>query len=108
MDRNRKKRFFIDKRWLKKEGISEVIKEAWDKNVEGSRLFQIKTKVRNCRIVLLRWSNKSNKNSRKRIESMKEKLDQIQGTSLASIRKEKASLKMQLKEAYRDEEMFWS
>ncbi|XP_027088449.1 uncharacterized protein [Coffea arabica] len=108
MKRNRKKRFFFDERWLQREGITQVIKEAWDKNVEGSRMFHIKTKVRNCRIALLRWSNKSNKNSRKRIESIKEKLDQIQGTSLPSIRKEKASLKMQLKEAYKDEEMFWS
>ncbi|XP_071909790.1 uncharacterized protein [Coffea arabica] len=108
LERNRRKRFFFDKRWLQRDGISDVIKEAWNKSVEGSRTFQVKTKVRNCRIALLKWCNRINKNSRKRIENIKEQLDQIQGTSLKSKRKEKATLKLQLKEACRDEEMFWS
>ncbi|XP_071924654.1 uncharacterized protein [Coffea arabica] len=108
LERNRRKRFFFDKRWLQRDGISNVIKEAWNKSAEGSRMFQVKTKVRNYRIALLKWSNRINKNSRKRIKNIKEQLDQIKGASLENKRKEKAILKVQLREVYRDEEMFWS
>ncbi|XP_071904274.1 uncharacterized protein [Coffea arabica] len=36
----RKKRFYFDKRWLKREDIGEVIRTAWEQEIDGSRMFK--------------------------------------------------------------------
>ncbi|XP_071909826.1 uncharacterized protein [Coffea arabica] len=104
----KKRRFFFDKRWLQHEEIFEVIKEAWEENVEGSRMYQVQSKVRNCRVALLKWSNSINKNSKDRIDSLKKQLDQTRESSMDNKREKMVGLKSQLTKAYNDEEIFWS
>nr|XP_027093667.1 uncharacterized protein LOC113714070 [Coffea arabica] len=94
----KKKRFFFDKRWLQHEEISEVVKGAWEENVEGSRMYQVQSKVRNCRVALLKWSNSINKNSKDRIDSLKKQLDQTRESSIDNKREKMAGLKSQLTE----------
>ncbi|GAA0162124.1 hypothetical protein LIER_18288 [Lithospermum erythrorhizon] len=42
-----KKRFVFDNRWVGKEGCDEVIKNAWAKEVSGSRWYKISEKIKN-------------------------------------------------------------
>ncbi|GER30856.1 reverse transcriptase, partial [Striga asiatica] len=60
----RKSRFRFDKRWLTKEGVKEVIEEAWTKPTEGTPMFKVKEKIKATRIALLSWiSLQSGRNS---------------------------------------------
>ena len=44
MEKKKKRKFHFDKRWLQQEGIEEVIKKTWEKEIEGSRMFKVKKK----------------------------------------------------------------
>ncbi|CAA0818874.1 Unknown protein, partial [Striga hermonthica] len=52
----RKRRFFFDKRWLKREGIKEVVTEAWEVRKEGTPMFKVSEKIKEARVALLKWS----------------------------------------------------
>ncbi|XP_071902137.1 uncharacterized protein [Coffea arabica] len=103
----RKKRFYFDKRWLKREDIGEVIKSAWEQEIDGSRMFQVVKKLKNCRVALLQWRNNFQANVRVKTEQIKNQLSDLK-SSLGSTSKDcKDSLKKQLKEAYKEEELYW-
>ena len=53
----RRKKFIFDKRWIQQEGITQVIAEAWNLEVEESRMYQVTRKISNCRVALLKWKN---------------------------------------------------
>lgn len=55
LDEGRKKRrFYFDQRWLLKNGIEEVIREAWKPNCIGSPMFKVAYKIKRCRLTTLR------------------------------------------------------
>ncbi|XP_027096192.1 uncharacterized protein [Coffea arabica] len=85
----RKKRFYFDKRWLKRDDIGEVVRSAWENEFNGSRMFQVVMKIKNCRVALLKWRNNFQANSQKDIEQIKNQLSvvqQLQGsTSMGSM-----------------------
>ncbi|CAA0827005.1 Unknown protein [Striga hermonthica] len=51
-----KKRFYFDRRWLAREGIREVVAEAWGKQQDGTPMFRFQEKVKETRVSLLKWS----------------------------------------------------
>ncbi|GAA0149554.1 hypothetical protein LIER_36952 [Lithospermum erythrorhizon] len=51
-------------RWIGKEGCEEVIKEAWGKEVRGSRWFVVSEKIKQVRMGLIAWCKRQNLNSR--------------------------------------------
>lgn len=53
----KKQRFYFDKRWLQREGVQQMVERAWNKEEQGSRMFKITKKIKNCRIELLKWRN---------------------------------------------------
>ena len=67
----RKKCFFFDKRWFKKEGVEQVIKKAWEEEQIGSNMYKVHKKVANCRRALLKWRNNFQGNARKKIDNLK-------------------------------------
>ena len=80
MPRRKRKRirfFFFYKSWAQREGINEVIKKAWEKHCEGSRMFKVVKKIRQIKVELLKWRNNSGDNSRKRINQIKEQLKNV-------------------------------
>ena len=94
MNHNRKKqRFYFDKRWLQKDDIRDVIRTTWEKEVEGSRMFQVVRKVKNCRLDLLKWRNSFQANSRKAIEQLENEISELQQSKGASSKGSKESLK---------------
>ncbi|GER33186.1 retrotransposon protein [Striga asiatica] len=50
------KRFHLDRRWIGKEGIHEVISKAWNTQHFGTPIFQVQSKIKETRISLLKWS----------------------------------------------------
>ncbi|XP_071905749.1 uncharacterized protein [Coffea arabica] len=104
----KKKRFFFDKRWLQKEGITEVVKQAWRQSDEGTRMFKLTQKIKRCRISLLRWKNKFQSNSKEHIERIKKNLQELRETEMQNKNNRMRFLKKSLKKAYREEEIFWS
>ena len=104
----KKKRFYFDKRWLQREEINDIIKQAWDQDDEGTRMFRVISKVKRCRVTLLQWKNKIQGNARENIEALKCQLQELKTRDFEGKRDVRNGLKKSLKEAYRNEEMYWS
>ena len=68
----RKKRFIFNRRWLKKKGLEQVIKQAWEEEQIGLRLYKVHGKIAKCRAEILKWRNNFQGNARKTIEKIKE------------------------------------
>ncbi|XP_027171528.1 uncharacterized protein LOC113771107 [Coffea eugenioides] len=83
----KKKRFYFDKRWFQRERVQQVVEKAWHKEEQGSRMFKITKKIRNCRIKLLKWRNTFQANSRSRITDLKKDLKRV-WDSVSENRKE--------------------
>ena len=86
----------------------EVVKTAWEQETEGSRMLQVTKKIRNCRIALLKWKNKFQENSREKIEHIKKQMSELKESNRSTRKGNTVSLKKQLNDAYREEELFWS
>ncbi|XP_027102957.1 uncharacterized protein [Coffea arabica] len=95
----RKKRFYFDKRWLQREEINDVVKQGWDQEVEGTRMFKLTTKVKRCRIALLTWKNRIQGNSKVNIERAKKQLLELGASGVEDIKNKRKCLKNKLKEA---------
>ena len=106
--RKNKKRFVFDKRWTKREGISDVIKEGWNERVVGSRMFRVTSKVKKCRVALLKWRNNFIDHSKKAISQLKVQLEKEKSSESEGRSGRLARLKQQLSRAYKDEEQYWS
>ncbi|XP_027127794.2 uncharacterized protein [Coffea arabica] len=104
----KKKRFYFDKRWLQKEGIQQVVEQAWGRDEQGSKLFKVTRKIRNCKIELLKWRNNAQTNSRSKIDGLKQDLEKTRNAGLANKKEKCQDLKRQLANAYKEEEAFWS
>ncbi|XP_071926170.1 uncharacterized protein [Coffea arabica] len=104
----RKKRFIFDKRWLKKEGVEEVVKQAWNSPHSGSRMYKVHRKIATCKVEILKWRNQFQGNARKNIDKVKKQLEELKDTDCQDKKRRNKMLKRQLKEAYEEEEMFWS
>ncbi|XP_071902937.1 uncharacterized protein [Coffea arabica] len=54
-----------------------------------------------------KWKNNSNYNAKKKINQLKSQLEKLQSSTQTSTRREIVDLKEQLKEAYKEEELYW-
>ncbi|XP_071901112.1 uncharacterized protein [Coffea arabica] len=102
----RKKRFYFDKRWLQRDEVLDVVRQAWDQRDDGSRMFKVMQKVKRCRVNLLKWNSKIQGNSKQKIEQIKDQMQQLNLCDAEVKRERKKRLKNELKEAYRDEEIY--
>ncbi|XP_071914103.1 uncharacterized protein [Coffea arabica] len=106
--KQRKRRFMFDKRWLMQEGVRDVVREAWDRDQQGSRLYKVQCKIKQVRVNLLNWSRTLNMNAKQNIEQIKREIKEMRESSSSDSRGRIAGLKRQLVEAYKREEIFWS
>ncbi|XP_071906076.1 uncharacterized protein [Coffea arabica] len=106
-ENKRRKKFIFDKRWIEREGIDRVIKEAWGVDVEGSKMYKVTRKISNCRVALLKWEKNFQNNSRKVIDRIKADMERLKH-SPDFTKGGMDELKRQLKQAYSNEEMYWS
>ena len=100
----KKKRLYFNKRWLQREGVQQVIEKAWNKEEQGSRVFKITKKIKNCRIELLKWRNTFQANSRSRITDLKKELERVRDSGSNNRKGKLTDIKDQLKTAYKEKE----
>lgn len=50
---HKKGRFLFDKRWLAKKGINSIIQKAWNKEFNGSRIYNRTQKIKSCKQELI-------------------------------------------------------
>lgn len=60
-----KKRFCFDQRWLQWREIDEVVEKSWNEEQNGTLMYQVCSRIRNCRVMLLEWSKGLETNSKK-------------------------------------------
>ncbi|CAA7020953.1 unnamed protein product [Microthlaspi erraticum] len=100
-----KRCFKFDKRWLDKDGLKNTIKEGWS-TTDISDLGDVHKKVQACRRAISRWKKTNQSNSIKKIEEIKNLLEQAQ-TNDNMTSEEVLQLKWDLCSAFRDEELYW-
>ncbi|XP_027099102.2 uncharacterized protein [Coffea arabica] len=103
-----KKRFYFDQRWVRNGEIRGVIERAWGSEHQGSRMFKVTRKIRECRMALLTWKRNNSLNSGRQIMELKEKIQELKVSNNLGKRGQIAELKLQLSTAYREEELYWS
>ncbi|KAG7564174.1 Ribonuclease H domain [Arabidopsis suecica] len=100
-----KRSFRFDKRWIGKEGLLEAISNGWNSDSElGEGKFV--EKLTNCRRAISQWRKELTPYGRQTIEELKSELHVAQSDDRRS-REEITELTLRLKEAYRDEELYW-
>lgn len=93
---------------MQKPGIEEVVRKAWEIDCEGSAIVKVAAKIKNCRVELLKWSRQQQGNLAKKIKRIQGAMDRLKEEGDQRDWSFWNSLKIQLNEAYEEEEMFWS
>ena len=70
-------------------------------------MYQVTSKIKNCRLALSKWKNRFQTNSRQKIENIQFQLSELKKSTGSTRNGFKASLKRQLKDAYQEEEQYW-
>ncbi|KAG7574769.1 Endonuclease/exonuclease/phosphatase superfamily [Arabidopsis suecica] len=100
-----KRTFRFDKRWIGKDGLMEAISNGWNSESE-SGAGKFVEKLNNCRRAISQWRRELTPYGRQTIEELKSELYVAQRDDRRS-REEITELTLRLKEAYRDEELYW-
>nr|XP_025635621.1 uncharacterized protein LOC112729673 [Arachis hypogaea] len=101
------KRYFkYQERWCREEGVKRTVSEVWRMEVVGSAMFSLAQKLKDCRHRLVQWQKTHKANSRKEIEDLQAKLEELR---VAGINRgeEVTSLEEKLELAYLKEESYW-
>ncbi|CAA0828300.1 Unknown protein, partial [Striga hermonthica] len=103
----RGKRFQFDKRWLKREGIKEMVEKVWKENFSGTPMFIVKEKVKSTRVSLLKWSSKFKTQNQQKISELNKELEEIKLKQGWDQWEAKERLRKELNDAHEQEEVFW-
>lgn len=71
------RRFIFDKRWMNRVDVMDVVKEAWNIDCEGSRMFRVAKKIKACLQALISRNKSNHVNVAKKIEETKQKLEKL-------------------------------
>ncbi|CAA0837256.1 Unknown protein, partial [Striga hermonthica] len=105
---HRHKRFFFDKRWLKRDGIQEVVQNSWQSEQAGTPMYQVSEKIKSTRLALLKWSSSFRQNQLKAKVLLNEKLDEMSKLGANRDWEEWGLLNKELDRVTRDEEEYWA
>lgn len=72
-----KKRFYFAKRLLDIPEFESVMEKAWNSNQQGTPMFQVCGRIRNCRIELLKLKSLYHLNSGLAIREIKGKMESM-------------------------------
>ncbi|XP_019085420.1 PREDICTED: uncharacterized protein LOC109126369 [Camelina sativa] len=101
----RLRQFRFDKRWLGKEGIGDAFESGWNRT-NNFRVPGFVDKIRNCRNSISWWRKNNVSSGPSLISSMKAALQEAKMDDSIS-QEEIREIERKLKEAYRDEEIYW-
>lgn len=98
-------RFMFDKRWLSKPACLEIIKAGWNKGGDTGHQ-SLMSRIAECRRLISHWKMATNQNSEKRIKNLRQRIA-TEGIKLQPNHDLLKSLRWELAEAYREEELYW-
>ncbi|KAH7837759.1 hypothetical protein Vadar_017617 [Vaccinium darrowii] len=99
--------FRFDSRWTSDPESMEVVKKSWQNPVQGSKMFEVFSKVRGCRQELRKWSKAKNFNARRKINEVHQKLIDIGEERRHGWDGEVRELEKELGRLWEQEERFW-
>lgn len=53
-------RFIFASSWIKEPNSEQLVREAWAKQFQGSRMFQVKQRLKGCKLSFLQWRKSQN------------------------------------------------
>lgn len=98
--------FRFDARWIENEEVQDVVQQAWDSPVSGSRSFSVYKKIQKCRASLTNWKRRKRVDSSRAIDDLKSRIFALKHAGVGPSQLEMQSLKRQLKEEWDKEELF--
>ncbi|KAG2328022.1 hypothetical protein Bca52824_010750 [Brassica carinata] len=96
--------FKFDKRWLHREGFTEVFRRSWQGATQGQS--SLMSKIATCRKSISLWKRFAKPNSALRIQKLHHKIDTATRKQFIN-REELHSLRTELNEKYQNEKIFW-
>ncbi|XP_057718268.1 uncharacterized protein LOC130932847 [Arachis stenosperma] len=100
-----KRRFKYQKRWCGEDDVKRIVNEVWRMEVVGSAMFSLAQKLKVCRHKLVQWQKTHKANSRKEIEDLQAKLEELRVAGING-EEEVTSLEKKLELAYLKEESY--
>lgn len=97
--------FMLDKRWVSKPEVKEIIRKSWSGNANDTS-GSLHEKIAECRRALSRWKHGADCNSKNRIQRLKEEID-TEGSKRHPDKRVLKDKKWELAQAYREEEIYW-
>ncbi|KAH7834369.1 hypothetical protein Vadar_015294 [Vaccinium darrowii] len=99
--------FRFDERWTKEEDFGPIIKQAWSVRTQGSHLFNVQHKIKECRTSIRNWKKRKRLNSERKITDLKARIQSIQQAPDFHNQGLLKSLMCQLQQEWDNEELFW-
>ncbi|CAA0810283.1 Unknown protein, partial [Striga hermonthica] len=100
-------RFHFDKRWLSKEGISDIVSTAWNQPTYGTPFYRLKEKVKSTRTALLIWSSKFKSLNQQTIEVLTRRLETMREDKPEDYWELWNNTRNDLNAAHKQEELHW-
>ena len=100
------RQFRFDKRWIGKDGLMESIKRGWCSQRGGGVRRSIVDKIHNCRHEISVWRKENPSYGKETIDILQKALEDVQN-DMTKSHEEVVEVSRKLKEAYRDEELYW-
>ena len=103
-----RKPFRFEEVWTSEEGCENTIKESWENRVDGSAMFKVANKLKQCKKGLGSWSrstfgNISNQLAEKRRFLRAAELEVVRGGNMSTVK----NLKMEVNSLLGKEERLW-
>jgi hypothetical protein len=80
--RTKRRPFRFEETWMIDEGCETTIKTAWESSQRGTRMFNVWHKLKECKRQLGEWSRKSFGSLKKKIERVKQKIQQAEALAI--------------------------
>lgn len=98
--------FIFASNWIKEPDSEQLVNEAWTRQFQGSRIFQVKQRLKCCKINFLKWRKSQNSNTRKEIDLIQKEMKSMQKIDGSRDWERWRQLKVLLDEAYKAEKLF--
>lgn len=99
--------FRFDARWVKEDDMQNLVQQAWNVQTQGSRLFNVQNKIRECRSSIQNWKKRKRVHSGQKVTELKEKIYRIQNGQEPYSHTSLQGLRAQLQQEWDKEESFW-
>ncbi|CAA0833295.1 Unknown protein, partial [Striga hermonthica] len=103
----RARRFQFDARWIGQAGLNEVVTQAWKIPVSGTPFFQLKEKIKQTSVPLLRWSSQFQTQNQHQIATLTKKLEDLREDNSSAKWDEWSTTRTDLDKAHHYEAMYW-